>query len=149
MQSKHSVTIEDDGQPLIHYEEVLSEELMPILVVCIRQLGNPVPPFTGKAGRVKTKTHDGKKVTIAEESYYGEIPARVSEESKSDEEDFEEESSEPRPSDEEMFDIGTEAQANTKINAETLLPHRLGQAPAQPAADDAPQTHQDDHESES
>ena len=123
--------------------------MTPILVVCIRKLGYPVPLFTGIAGKLKTKTEDGKRVKIDGVSYYGEIPARVSEESKSDEEDFEEESSEPRPSDDEMFDIGTEAQANTKINAETHLPHRLGQAPTQPAADDAPQTHQDDHRGES
>jgi len=69
LEPKHSVTIEDDGEPLIQHQKALSEDLNPILHVVIKQLGNPVPLFTGNAGKLKTKTHDGKKVTIGEVSY--------------------------------------------------------------------------------
>ena len=106
-----------------------------------------MPLFTGIAGKLKTKTEDGKRVKIDGVSYYGEIPARVSEEPELDDEgESEEESSEPRPSEDEKFDIDSEAQANTKINAETHLPHPLGRqpTPAQPEAGGAPQTHQND-----
>jgi hypothetical protein len=112
LQTKHSVTIEDGGQRLIEFEEELSEDLRPVLVVNIRQLGNPVAPFTRNAGCLKTKAADGTQkkvngVNFNEMSHYQEISARDSSQSMSmlDEGESERDSSEPRPSDDSMYDI--------------------------------------------
>lgn len=93
---------------------------------------------------MKTKPADGamKKATIGEHSHYAEIP-RVSSQSMSDVEEGESErdSSEPRPSDDSMFDVDSLAMANKKINEVTHLPDPLGRSQAQLLAACAPQTH--------
>jgi hypothetical protein len=146
LKPKNSVTVEDDDQRLIEFEDQLSEDLRPVFHVLITQIGNSVAPFTGKAGLLKTKPADGamKKTTIGEHSHYVEIP-RVSSQSMSDDKEGESErdSSEPRPSDDSMFDLDSLAKANTKINEVRHFPDPLGRLPAQLLAARAPQTHQE------
>jgi hypothetical protein len=146
LKPKNSVTVEDDDQRLIEFEDQLSDDLRPVFHVLITQVGNSVAPFTGKAGLLKTKTADEAKktITIGEHSHYVEIPARVSSQSMSDDEgESERDSSEPRSSDDPMFYNDSLAMANRKINEVTHFPDPLGRSPAQLAAAGAPQIHQE------